>query len=263
MYRTPLVLLICLSAVQADCASSNSSTYRLPDAGPISEFPPPAKHLLSTIAGLQTWAQLLSSFETPISVRFTHLIDVLNWNCAAVYSSSWKDALTKTDPIFRTPAEVLIDGDTISLHVSDTRLLCMASSWATVVQDWIPDGTGVMMEHFEAFMYPNIELGYNAAVDSCFDLMDGSANTTCLYEVAEDSCFSPSVIGSIVGRQVNEYGKELFDLNEESIMPSMTHDYYSMHSVPVISQDEIACLFSAFYYLNVSQARWMEHVRCA
>lgn len=83
----------------------------------------------------------------------------------------------------------------------------MASSWATVVQDWIPDGTGVMMEHFEAFMYPNIELGYNAAVDSCFDLMDGSANTTCLYEVAEDSCFSPSVIGSIVGRQVNEHAK--------------------------------------------------------
>ena len=238
MYQTPLVLLICLSAVQADCASSNSSTYRLPDAGPISEFPSPVKHLFSTIAGLQTWAQLLSSFETPISVRFTHLIDVLNWNCAAVYSSSWKDALTKTDPIFRMPAEVLIDGDTISLHVSDTRLLCMASSWATVVQDWIPDGTGVMMEHFEAFMYPNIELGYNAAVDSCFDLMDGSANTTCLYEVAEDSCFSPSVIGSIVGRQVNEYGKELFDLNEETIMPSfMMRDYCSMHTaVPVISQ---------------------------
>ena len=65
-----------------------------------------------------------------------------------------------------------------------------------------------MIDHLEAFLYPDVQVGWNEDVDSCFDLEgNGSSDIDCLYDVAETSCFSPSVIGSIVGRQVNEYGK--------------------------------------------------------
>ena len=135
----------------------------LPKDGPIATFPPPLAHTFATVAGFQTWAQHLSIFETPITIRFTHLIDVLNWNCAAIYSSDWKDSLTKEDVFFHTPSSIALeegnftsifssttstrseDGDDhydstviISLHSSDTRLLCMVNAWATVVGDWIP-----------------------------------------------------------------------------------------------------------------------------
>ena len=118
-----------------------SSLYDLPreldtittEAG----FPLEMKHIYATIVGLHGgWTEGLKLYETPIVIRFTRLIDMMNWNCAAVYSVQWKDALTKTDPIIRAPEEININGkETISLHNSDTHLLCMVNAWATVVED--------------------------------------------------------------------------------------------------------------------------------
>jgi len=190
------------------CVAKN---YVLPTAkGPISTFPPPALHTFATVAGLQEWAVYLNTFETPIAIRFTHLIDMMNWNCAAIYSDSWKDSLTKKEPLLHTPKETILEnGDTtIQLHSSDLRLLCMVNTWAAVIEDWIPEATEAISDYVETFMYPGIELGYNSEVDACFDLTgDGSSNNDCLYEVASESCFAPSIIGKIVGRQLNEYAK--------------------------------------------------------
>ena len=90
--------------------------------------------------------------------------------------------------------------------------LRMVNAWATVIQDWIPEATEDILAHLDEFMYyANVSAGYNADVDSCFDLADadGSVDESCLYQVAQESCFAPSIIGSIVGRQLNEYGKKL------------------------------------------------------
>jgi hypothetical protein len=90
--------------------------------------------------------------------------------------------------------------------------LRMVNAWATAIQDWIPEATEDILAHLDEFMYyANVSAGYNADVDSCFDLADadGYVDESCLYQVAEESSFAPSIIGSIVGRQLNEYGKKL------------------------------------------------------
>ena len=86
----------------------------------------------------------------------------------------------------------------------------MVNAWATVVQDWVPEATMDMVAHLNEFMYPDVKLGYDDTVDACFDISNGgSADNACLLDVAESTCFTPSTIGSIVGRQVAEYGKLL------------------------------------------------------
>ncbi len=143
----------------------------------------------------------------------------MNWNCAAIYSNEWKDALVKgEEPILRTPkflqfVEKGEDDDTgaekIHLHSSDSRLLCIVNSWATVVGDWIPpDGAMDMYSHLKEFMYPDVQIGWNEEVDECFGMesekkkedkdetMNGVAiaNRTCLVKVAEKHCYLPSII---------------------------------------------------------------------
>ncbi len=100
------------------------------------------------------------------------------------------------------------DEDDIQLHSSDTRLLCMVNAWATVIGDWIPEAKSDMLRHLDEFLYPDIQhVGWNSDVDDCFNLDTGVADADCLKDVAENSCFAPSVIGSIVGREINEYGR--------------------------------------------------------
>ena len=84
------------------CVASASS-YKLPqqliDAANGAGFPGPPQ-LFGLVASIQAgWDPALGAYETPMAVRFTWLISALNWNCAAVYSADWDDALTHGDPL--------------------------------------------------------------------------------------------------------------------------------------------------------------------
>lgn len=212
MYASRLsFLLTLLNLVQfgfSDC--STPENYKIPSAGPLEHSFQPV-HIFATVAGYQAWIGYIEKLETPIALHFTRLIDILGWNCAAIYSNEWKDALTEEDPFFHTPASVQVNGETVSLHNSDTRFLCMIHSWSTVVEDWTPLGKERLLAHLQDFQYPDLQPGYNSTVDSCFNLLDGTVDPDCLYNVAHSSCFTPSVIGSIVGRQVQEYGELIVD----------------------------------------------------
>ena len=96
------------------------------------------KYIYATIVGLQGgWNKGLKIYEKLVII-FNRLIDMMNQNCAAVYSVQCKDALTKTDPIVRSLEEINNNKkETLSLHNSDTCLLCMVNAWTTVVEDWI------------------------------------------------------------------------------------------------------------------------------
>jgi hypothetical protein len=220
---TPLLFqIICTRSLLAvKLCKDNRRKYKLPQEGPISTFPTQLLHILSTISGLNVWEKYMNNYETPIALRFAHLIDMMDWNCAAMYSSTWKDALTKQDPFFHTPYDIDIEvpvsdnncgngststTESINLHSSDTRLLCIVNAWATVVGDWIPEATADMMEYVKNFMYTDVQAGWNSDVDKCFNLDNGTANVECLQDLAEKSFYSPSIVGSIVGRQINEYG---------------------------------------------------------
>lgn len=134
---------------------------------------------------------------------------MLSWNCVASYSETWKDAVTKGPVLLNTPASATLEGGVmVDLHTSDARLICMANAWATVVQDWLPEAAEPLLGLLQQFAYPDIQPGYDADVDACFDIDgDGAADRDCISTVAASKCFSPSVMGSIVGRQLTEFAR--------------------------------------------------------
>lgn len=54
------------------------------------ELPPfITTEIFATFVGLKDgWTPGFASTKTPIVARLTHLIDTMNWNCAAMYSST-------------------------------------------------------------------------------------------------------------------------------------------------------------------------------
>ena len=119
------------------------------------EFPLEMKHIYATIVGLQGgWNKGHKIYETLV-IRFTPLIDMMNQNCAAVYSVQCKDALTKKDPIIQSLEEININRkETLLLHNSDTCLLCMVNSWTTVVEYWVSEFSTIVFGIISDFNYP-------------------------------------------------------------------------------------------------------------
>lgn len=179
-------------------------------------FPPgqgPPPQTFATVAALKGgWTPGLAMYETPMAVRFTHLIDMLDWNCAASYSADWKDAIDRGEPLVRTPGTVQVaDADgavsALNIHSSDARLLCMVHGWATVVLDWVPEAYPSLSGVQYSLGYRGIVPGYNSTVDEAFDLATGDPDRAALGTLAEGSCYSPRTMGAIIGRQLTEYAK--------------------------------------------------------
>ena len=178
-------------------------------------FPGPPQ-IFGLVGGITAgWDPALKLHETPIAIRFTWLISALNWNCAAVYSNNWDDALTNTDPIIRTPTEaknvdassgLFVQKRDVSLHTSDTRFLCLVHGWHAVLEDWIPDATGTLLPVLESLglNFTEESLGYDEGVGECFA---GPVDPICLEKIAKDNCYKPAIMGQIVGRQVAEYAR--------------------------------------------------------
>lgn len=176
-------------------------------------LPSELKHTFATFVGMQAWIPGLKKYETPLVVRFTHLIDRIDWNCAASYSSNWRDYLTKADPLVRAPQTVswtdpsmpAASSANVDMHTSDLRLQCMTHAWATVVSDWVPESETSVLSYISDFQITDVTQGYSEKVSACFT--DGHADTVCLNEIAEAQCYKPSIIGTIVAHQVAEFAR--------------------------------------------------------
>ena len=180
----------------------------LPQAGPFASIPtPPGPHIAGLVESFKAWTVGLNQMETIYVVRFTHLIDTINWNCAAVYSPDWKNAINKQDDLIHAPDTIQLSGDlTVNLNTSDARLLCMASAWATVVDDWVPQASDPIKGYITTFQYPNIEYGYNSRVATCYN-ENGEADDACLSDLAAEECYAPAVMGAIVAHEVAELAR--------------------------------------------------------
>lgn len=189
--------------------STLTSAYTDAFGGPPgASTPGPPLETFATVAALKNgWTPGLEYYEIPISVRFTHLIDVMNWNCAAVYSEGWLDALTKsTDPVLRVPET---SAGITDMHTSSIRQLCMVHAWATVVDDWVPEARETLEGVLSGLGYENIHFGYNEEVDAFFEISGTGeiSNMAGLTALASDNCYSPNIMGAIIGRQVTEYAR--------------------------------------------------------
>jgi len=190
-------------------SNCQAADFELPAAlvGAWTEEPLPpfvTVEIFATIAALKGgWSPGFASTETPIVARLVHLLDTMAWNCAAMYSSTWLDGLTKEDPLLRSP--VSLDG--ITLHESKPRLLCMVHAWAAVVNEWHPESNTTLSEGLAAFEYEDVSFGFNSDVDAAFDMETGEADKDMLIDIAEDNCYKPKIMGAIVARQLTEYGR--------------------------------------------------------
>lgn len=194
-----------------DNPSFDVESYVLPqkieDVTVAAGLPSHMKHTFGTFMGLEAWIPSLGKFETPLVVRFTHLIDRINWNCAATYSSDWKDYMTRGDPLVRTPETLQTPtSDIIDLHSSDLRLQCMVHAWSTVVVDWIPEAAYDISSYITNYEFTDSAPGYDAEVSVCFD-ENGVPDDTCIETVAQLHCYKPSIMGAIVAQQVTEFGR--------------------------------------------------------
>lgn len=222
----------------------SASSYELPpQVAAIAQangFPgPPA--LFGLVAAIKGgWDPALALSETPMAVRFTKLISELNWNCAAAYSPGWADALTKTDPLVRAPASTTVASnytegrfavhvrDVLDLHTSDVRFLCAVEGWRAVLADWVPEAVDTLLPVLAQFGLGTAggPMGYREDVGACFAGVEdgGEVDASCLQALAERECYSPAVMGQIVGRQVAEYARTdgKFFLSFFYVCPSVT-----------------------------------------
>jgi len=151
------------------------------------------------------WAPGLATTETPIVARIAHLVDTMHWNCAAMYSSTWLDGLTREDPLIRSPVS---KGKKIVFHESTTRLLCMVHSWAAVVNEWHPEAFPTLSGVLEqGFGFEDLTYGFNSEVDAAFDKETGEPDTDALEDIAAENCYNPKIMAAIVARQLTEYGR--------------------------------------------------------
>ena len=137
------------------------------------------------------------------AARIAHLADTMHWNCAAMYSSTWLDALTKEDPLLRSP----VSHEGITFHASSPRFLCMVHAWAAVVKEWQPKAFPSLSTVLELFGFDELSYEFNPQVDAAFDEETGEPNIEDLNAIAAANCFKPEIMGAIAARQLTEYGR--------------------------------------------------------
>jgi len=197
------------------CSSSNlfdQAHYTFPqaieNATIAAGLPPQMKHIFGTFLGFQAWIPGIKMYETPLIVRFTHLIDRMGWNCVAAYSLDWKDYLIEGgEPLVRVPMKIISpDGIVeIDMHNSDLRYQCMIHAWSTVVQDWVPESAENVLDFISIYGLTDSSPSYDDEVSACFD--NGKADAACLRNVAAFNCYKPSIVGAIVAQQLTEFAR--------------------------------------------------------
>ena len=217
-----LLLLPLSHLVAAEAGTCVASSYELPmevvGAAEANGFQPATFGLVASIQS--GWDPALILYETPMAVRSTYLISALNWNCAAAYSPSWSDALTRTDPLVRTPASVSVasnhtegifehNTEVVDLHTADVRFLCAVQGWHAVMTDWVPEAASTLLPVLAQFGLNTGQMGYREDIGACFEGVEdgGEVDSSCLQALAEQECYSPAVMGQIVGRQLAEYAR--------------------------------------------------------
>ena len=75
------------------CVAPDASAFVVPDF-PLIPVLPPDKNLQLLLTLLESVIPSINAYETPMAIRFTNLVDSLNWNCVAAYHPTFKSSLT-------------------------------------------------------------------------------------------------------------------------------------------------------------------------
>ena len=178
--------------------------------------PPIAPEIFYLLETIPSLIPTLSEHETPMTARFTSLYDATWWNCVAVFSSDYQDALTKIRP-------TIVSQDPAS-HTTPTRAACVTQATASL-NDLFFGGINAYAEAMKKFEELTIEYEVPANVKECMvdeetlstrnlrKLKEGSdaartsfvADASCLEDVASEAEYNPNIMGHIVAVQTYVY----------------------------------------------------------
>jgi len=125
----------------------------------------------------------LKNMETPIAIRLTSYFAAIWWNCVAVYSDRFDDALTRIRPV--------IVATNRSMFHSQNRAQCIAQATASYSSLSLPAATSNLTSTLGQFIAVDASIG---------DEILTCNTTTCLGDLAESSGYNPAVMGKIVAK---------------------------------------------------------------
>jgi hypothetical protein len=190
LFRTMASALLLLAGIAIVAPSSPPQSSDEPNHRRTQQGPPPiAPEIFILLAGIPKLDKVLHEFETPITSRFAAYYTIVFWNCAAVYSTDYKDAITKTFPTVS-----VLDSN---LHTTANRAACAAQSGVSYSLLSVPDAAAGWAEAVT---------GAGATVESTIHPSVFACTTVeCLQEIAITADYGPITMGHIVAKQAYDY----------------------------------------------------------
>ena len=142
------------------------------------------------LSGIPSIVAELSTYETPITVRFTSLFSSMWWNCIASYSTDLLDSITKDAPAVRVLDE--------AMHETGNRALCVAQATATFSSLSLP---GIVQPFLDAMQ----SLGISVEKEIDPDIAACGVDGACFAQVAENGGYNPTIMGHIVAKLAYDY----------------------------------------------------------
>jgi len=126
----------------------------------------------------------LKNIETPIAIRLTSYFTAIWWNCVAVYSTNYNDALTHIQP-------EIVATDPLTFN-SQSRAGCIAQATASYSSLSLPAAASNLASTLGGFSIA-VETSIGDEIFSC-DTIE------CLKVLADSSQYNPAVMGKIVAK---------------------------------------------------------------
>ena len=139
--------------------------------------------------------ELQNNYATPFQIRYLSYYTAAFWNCVAVYSDDYKDALTQTRP------QVQVTDKT--RHICPTRAVCAvqaAETYNELAGIHIP-GYSNKMQQLGVVLAPSM----NPTLKACTALYSENEKIQCYQDIMQDHDFDPILVGQVVAQLAYDY----------------------------------------------------------
>jgi hypothetical protein len=140
--------------------------------------------------------EMQNSYATPFQIRYLSYYTTMFWNCVAVYSDDYKDALTQTRPQVQVTDK--------SRHICSTRAVCAvqaAETYNELAGIHIPGYSNKMQQLGVVLVAPTM----NPTLKACTALFLENDKIQCYQDIMQYHDFDPIIVGQVVAQLAYEY----------------------------------------------------------
>ena len=238
-------LLPCIAAVDG-CVAPDASAFVVPEF-PLIPVLPPDRNLQFLLTFLESIIPPIAAHETPMAIRFTNLVDSLNWNCVATYHPTFKSSLTG-NPNKRGNGNngngngggngnngngngggngnngngngggngnneifgkyPLIRSPDVATHTTDARQLCGIYALAAAVPGFFNDDDAASETFLAGFPASVLGITTTGLPSDLLDTCSDPKDQACLEGYAACLGYSPQAMGAVVAYQMVDFTLE-------------------------------------------------------